>query len=170
MRLTNHNARFALVSLGQVYKGTVKGTGEEVAIKVQRTDVVKKIALDMHLIRSAAPLLRALFNINTDLVATTDTWGTGFVDETDYVKEGRNAVDFNRRIKESPLGNVVFAPDVFEDLTTRDVLTTTWIDGERLDTYRGEDVSKYCGVAMNTYLTMLLEQVSEEMNAKQARN
>jgi len=37
------------------------------------------------------------------------------------------------------------------------VLTTEWVVGERLETSGAEDVTKLCSVAMNTYLTMMLE-------------
>tara|TARA_B110000305_G_scaffold82878_2_gene93266 strand:- start:188 stop:412 length:225 start_codon:yes stop_codon:yes gene_type:complete len=68
------------------------------------------------------------------------------------------------RSAQSPLNNVVFAPDVVEHLTTSNILTTQWIDGERLDKYEGEDVSKFCSVAMNCYLTMLLDQGEFELS------
>ena len=88
----------AAASLGQVYKATLLSDDSVVAVKVQRSDVVKQIALDMHLIRSVAPIVKMLFKVTTDLVETTDTWGRGFVDETDYLKEGRNAMQFNKQI------------------------------------------------------------------------
>jgi len=147
----------ASASLGQVYKATVRSSGEVVALKVQRSDVVKVIALDMHLIRSISPILQKLANLNTDLVDTVDTWAVGFVDETDYLKEAANAINFNENIQNTPLGNVVFAPDVISSLSTRDVLTTSWVEGMRLDTYDGEDVSKFVSIAMNCYLSMLLD-------------
>ena len=38
-----------------------------------------------------------------------------------------------------------------------EVLTTKWIDGERLDKSSKEDITFLCSVAMNSYLTMMLE-------------
>lgn len=70
----------AAASLGQVYKATMKD-GTEVAIKVQRPNIMNQIALDMHLLREIAPLVKRAFNLNTDLVGTVDAWGAGFVDE-----------------------------------------------------------------------------------------
>ena len=37
------------------------------------------------------------------------------------------------------------------------VLTTKWVDGERLATSDAADVPRLCGVALNAYLTMLLD-------------
>ena len=42
--------------------------------------------------------------------------------------------------------------------SSRKVLTTRWIDGEKLDTCTTSDVTTLCSVAMNTYLTMGLEK------------
>lgn len=147
----------AAASLGQVYKAKLKSTGQEVAIKVQRPDITEQIALDMHIVREFAPIVKSLFKLNTDLVGLVDAWGTGFVDELDYLQEARNAQFFSEQILRTPLSGVVFAPSVVEKLTTGAVLVTEWVDGERLDRSSNEDVSVLCSVAMNTYLTMLLE-------------
>lgn len=147
----------AAASLGQVYKCQIKETGQVVAIKVQRPNIKTQIALDMHLLREVAPILKRLFNLNTDTVGTVDAWGRGFVDELDYIQEGENAEYFSAAISETPLNDVVFAPRVVKDLTTTTVLVTEWVDGERLDQSSNEDVTILCSIAMNTYLTMLLE-------------
>ncbi len=159
----------ASASLGQVYVGHVLRDDEKVkvAVKVQRPGVAETIALDLHLLRLGAGPLKALFQANTDLVGLVDTWGVRFVDELDYVREAGHAVDFSRAIAETPLSGAVFAPEPLEHLTSRKVLTTTWVEGQRLDyvadaTAEGElrrkrRVSQLCGVAMNSYLTMMLE-------------
>ncbi len=147
----------AAASLGQVYKAKLKPDGEEVAIKVQRPDITEQIALDMYLVRNFATIAKSFFNLNTDTVGTVDAWGVGFVDELDYMEEARNAEFFSSKIAETPLRDVVFAPTVVDSLSTRCVLVSEWVDGERLDRSTSEDVSVLCSVAMNTYLTMLLE-------------
>ena len=147
----------AAASLGQVYKAKLKKDGTEVAIKVQRPGIMKQIALDMYLLREVAPLAKAAFNLNSDTVGTVDAWGAGFVDELDYLQEARNAEKFTESIQTTPLKNVVFAPPVLSDLSTGKVLTTQWVDGERLDKSASEDVTILCSIAMNTYLTMMLE-------------
>jgi hypothetical protein len=45
----------ASASIGQVYKGTLASTGDEVAVKVQRPGVLYNIALDLFMLRSIAP-------------------------------------------------------------------------------------------------------------------
>ncbi len=145
----------AAASLGQVYKATLKD-GREVAVKVQRPNIMNQIALDMHLLREFAPFAKRTFNLNTDTVGTVDAWGSGFVDELDYVQEAENAKYFMAKIQETPLKDVVLAPTVIDEYTTPRVLVTEWIDGERLDKSSNEDITILCSICMNTYLTMLV--------------
>ena len=147
----------AAASLGQVYKATLRKDGTEVAIKVQRPNIMDQIALDMHLLREFAPVAKRTFSLQTDTVGTVDAWGKGFVDELDYIKEAENGKLFMERIQDTPLKDVVFSPKVVDELTTGKVLVTEWIDGERLDKSSNADVTVLCSIAMNTYLTMLLE-------------
>lgn len=147
----------AAASLGQVYKGTLKSDGRTVAVKVQRPDIMNEIALDMYLIRELAAILKRAFTLNTDLVATTDAWGVGFVDELNYFDEAENAIRFTESMQTTPLANVVFSPPVVEEYTSERILVTEWVDGVRLDRSDQKDVTVLCSIAMNTYLTMMLE-------------
>ena len=110
-----------------------------------------------YLFREVAPWARQTFKLNTDLVDVVDTWAAGFVDELDYISEAENAEFFTESIKTTPLSGVVFAPPIVDECTTGKVLTTEWVVGERLDKSRKEDVTILCSIAMNTYLTMMLE-------------
>jgi predicted unusual protein kinase regulating ubiquinone biosynthesis (AarF/ABC1/UbiB family) len=147
----------AAASLGQVYKATLKGTDQEIAIKVQRPAIIEQIALDMHLLREAAPVAKRTFNLNSDTTGTVDSWATGFVAELDYIQEAKNAEFFSEKIQATPLRDVVFAPAVFKDISTQSVLVSEWVNGERLDRSSSEDVTVLCSIAMNAYLTMMLE-------------
>ena len=111
----------------------------------------------MHLIREVTPFFKRTFNLNTDFVGVVDTWGLGFIDELDYIEEAVNAKSFTESIKQTPLSGVVFSPRVVDELTTRKVLTTEWVVGERLDKSEKGDVAILCSIAMNSYLTMMLE-------------
>ena len=145
----------AAASLGQVYKAKLKD-GRDVAVKVQRPNILEQVALDMHLIRVGAPLARAL-GAPGDIEGLVDDWGFGFVNELDYQQEANNAEAFMASFQGTPLEPVVFSPPVVRDCSARRVLTTEWIEGERLEKSSAEDVSTLCSVAMNTYLTMMLQ-------------
>jgi len=147
----------AAASLGQVYKAKLRSNDKDVAVKVQRPGVTNQIALDMHLIREVAPFMKRTFNLNTNLVDVVDKWGVGFVDELDYQQEGINAEEFTESIEKTPLAGVVFSPEYLEEYSTGKVLVTEWVEGERLDRCTNADVTVLCSIAMNTYLTMMLE-------------
>jgi hypothetical protein len=140
----------AAASLGQVYRAKLKSTGQEVAIKVQRPHIMEQIALDMHLLREVAPWVKRWGNLNSDTVGTVDAWGTGFVDELNYLAEANNAAYFTQTIAQTPLSSVVLAPRVIPEYSTRTVLVTEWVDGQRLDKSSATDVTVLCSIAMNT--------------------
>eukprot|EP00961_Rhodomonas_salina_P147082 1979622-Rhodomonas_salina.1 len=146
----------ASASIGQVYKGKLRDTGEYVAVKVQRPGVLVSVAQDLFMMRSLAPTWKKFQDINTDLVGLVDAWGEGFVNELDYRKEAAATTAFSAAMRERGLGSV-FAPDVVESLSSIHVLTTKWVDGERLASSAASDVPRLCGVALNAYLTMLLD-------------
>jgi predicted unusual protein kinase regulating ubiquinone biosynthesis (AarF/ABC1/UbiB family) len=168
----------ASASIGQVYKGKLRENGMEVAVKVQRPNVLENVALDLYVMRSIlAPLWNKFINSrnkkningntedddisinksNTDSTALVDAWGEGFVNELDYRAEAKATKEFTKAMKECGLGSVVFAPEVIDELSSTHVLTTKWVDGERLSNSDEDDVPRLCGVALNAYLTMLLD-------------
>lgn len=79
----------------QVYRCRLRQEGGlEVAVKVQRPDVLEGIMLDLHLLRLVAPLARKANALNSDLVGLVDEWGSRFVAELDYLREARNGTEF----------------------------------------------------------------------------
>ena len=50
----------AAASLGQVYRGVLRSTGEAVAVKVQRPGVAASIALDVYVLRQVGASVRVL--------------------------------------------------------------------------------------------------------------
>jgi hypothetical protein len=154
----------ASASIGQVYKGFIKrknkesGTLEEVevAIKVQRPNVLSEIALDLFIVREIAPFYQEFTMNDTNLQNMADEWGRGFIAELTYKQEAENTMRFNEEMKKRNL-NAVCAPEVIDELSTDRVLTTKWVNGVRLDRSGEDDVARLCGVALNAYLVMLLE-------------
>ena len=155
------SAPIASASLGQVYRGTLKkpdGTVEEVAVKVQRPGALVAISLDVGIIRSFAEPWRRFKGLNTDLEGLVDEWGRRFVDELDYGQEAANGERFRLAMESRPdLAGVVTAAPVMPSASTRRVLTTGWINGQRLDTSEEGDVPRLCAVALASYLAMLLD-------------
>ena len=46
----------------------------QVAIKVQRPDILSRVALDMHLLRILSVPIKALAGLQTDLAGVIDDW------------------------------------------------------------------------------------------------
>ena len=146
----------ASASIGQVYKGTLRSTGESVAVKVQRPGVLFDVARDLYMLRTLAPAYQRANQINTDLIGLIDAWGKGFVDELDYRQEAAATSAFSAAMAQRGLGSV-FAPEVLPDLSSTHVLSTKWVEGSRLSASNAQDVPRLCAVALNAYLTMLLD-------------
>lgn len=64
----------AAASLGQVFKAVLRADGSEVAVKIQRPDILTNVALDMHLLRELFVPVKAIFQLNTDLAGLIDEW------------------------------------------------------------------------------------------------
>ena len=154
-------APIASASLGQVYKGSISrsdGSTEAVAVKVQRPGALAAISLDVGIIRSFAEPWRRFKGLNTDLESLVDEWGRRFVEELDYTREANNGERFRLAMESRPdLAGVVTAAPVIKGASTRRVLTTGWIEGQRLDTSEEGDVPRLCAVALASYLAMLLD-------------
>jgi len=150
----------ASASIGQVYKGTItldNGTQQDVAVKVQRPNVLADIALDLYITREfIAPFQQYITGAATDFQALANEWGRGFIAELDYLDEMKSTMKFNEQMQ---LRNIqaVIAPTVLPEYCTQKILTTQWVDGERLDRSTKGDVPRLCSVALNAYLVMLLE-------------
>jgi len=147
----------AAASLGQVYRARlVSDPDVEVAVKVQRPNMLQSVALDMHVLRSSGWILRLAGYVG-DVEGLCDDWGVGFVNELNYLDEANNAEIFMTEIANTPLKDAVFAPSVIREASARRVLTTKWVYGERLEKSSADDITSLCSIAMNAYLTMMLE-------------
>ncbi|GLI71535.1 hypothetical protein VaNZ11_016767 [Volvox africanus] len=144
----------AAASLGQVYKGKLK-TGETVAVKVQRPYVLETVTIDLYIIRKLGIFLRRFPQLTTDVVALLDEWAARFFEELDYVHEGRNAERFAEQMKQD-LPQVV-VPLTYFEYTSRRVLTTEWLEGEKLSQSKAGDVGQLVNVGVICYLKQLLE-------------
>lgn len=118
---------FAAASLGQVYHA-ITYEGEEVAIKVQRPDLVQAISLDLALVRRLAKILERFPRLGrgqlwVDLV---DEFGTKLFEELDYIHEAHLTERFRANFEGLP---GVYAPRVYWEFTSRRVLVTEYIAG-----------------------------------------
>jgi len=128
----------AAASLGQVYKARVRGTGEVVAVKVQRDDVAEIIKLDAVACRYVAKALQQILGTRTDLALVTDEVVGRIIDELDYRREAVDAQRFAEIFCAPGAGGAksrIVVPKVFPHLSSEKVLTLEWVDGKKLDTW-----------------------------------
>ncbi|KAM0920451.1 hypothetical protein ACQ4PT_007507 [Festuca glaucescens] len=145
----------AAASLGQVYKGRLKETGELVAVKVQRPFVLETVTIDLFIIRNLGLVLKRFPQVSLDVVGLVDEWAARFFEELDYINEGENGLRFAEMMRED-LPQVV-VPKTYPKYTSRKVLTTGWIDGEKLSQSTEDDVGSLVNVGVICYLKQLLD-------------
>nr|POF08471.1 uncharacterized protein CFP56_55712 [Quercus suber] len=145
----------AAASLGQVYKGRLKENGDLVAVKVQRPFVLETVTVDLYVIRNLGLVLRKFPQISVDVVGLVDEWAARFFEELDYVNEGENGKLFAEMMKKD-LPQVV-VPKTYQKYTSRKVLTTGWVEGEKLSQSKESDVGELVNVGVICYLKQLLD-------------
>ncbi|CAH1447133.1 unnamed protein product [Lactuca virosa] len=140
----------AAASLGQVYKGRLKENGDLVAVKVQRPYVLETVTVDLFIIRNLGLALRRFPQIFLDVVGLVDEWAARFFEELDYINEGENGTYFAEMMKKD-LPQIVI-PKTYTKYTSRKVLTTQWVDGEKLSQSTESDVGELVNVGVICYL------------------
>ncbi|KAL8484363.1 hypothetical protein ACS0TY_026877 [Phlomoides rotata] len=145
----------AAASLGQVYKGRLKENGDLVAVKVQRPFVLETVTVDLFIIRNLGLVLRKFPQVSIDVVGLVDEWASRFFEELDYINEGENGTIFAEMMKKD-LPQVV-VPKTYQKYTARKVLTTQWVDGEKLSQSTESDVGELVNVGVICYLKQLLD-------------
>ncbi|CAO2152319.1 unnamed protein product [Urochloa humidicola] len=151
----------AAASLGQVYRATLRETGEDVAIKVQRPGIEPIIYRDLFLFRTLASFLNGIslqkLGCNAELIV--DEFGEKLLEELDYTLEATNIEDFLENFKDDP---TVKIPRVYKQLSGSRVLVMEWIDGIRCTDPQaikeaGIDVEGFLTVGVSAALRQLLE-------------
>lgn len=156
----------AAASLGQVYKAELVD-GTEVAVKVQRPNMLENITLDLYTVRLLCNVGKNIPKIAAScasFIEVLNNWGGRFQQEIDYVQEKRNTRKFAEAMGSCALvKDAIVVPEVFDTLSTRDVLVTSWIEGRKINSFNKDDpvekeqLSKILAVMLNSYLVQLLD-------------
>ncbi|WP_169818535.1 ABC1 kinase family protein [Domibacillus iocasae] len=120
----------ASASIGQVYKATLH-SGENVAVKVQRPDIDRIIAVDFKAVRIVMSLAGRFtkFGRQTDLPALYREMTAVIGAELDFRSELANGRYFKKRYEQF---DEVDVPDYNSEISTKRVLVMEWIEGARI--------------------------------------
>ena len=122
---------FAAASIGQVHRA-VTVAGDEVAVKVQYPGVAEAVETDLRNALMLLPLVKRLAP-GLDAKALFSELRERISEELDYELEAQH----QRRIERLRRGHpFIFVPRVDTTLSTRRVLTTEYVTGERFETVR----------------------------------
>lgn len=150
----------AAASIGQVYSGTLK-CGCPVVIKIQRPNIVKKIKLDITLMKHLALLCSRRYPemAAINIVALVNDFAENIIEELDYSQEQSNTELFQRMFRNDP---TVRIPYVWREYTTPRLLImerivgTTPNSAEEL-TEAGLDPKTVARNGANAIFKMILE-------------
>lgn len=145
-------------SLGQVYRAKIQQ--KDVIVKVKRPGIEQVIEEDIEVLKKVLPL--AMRFVDPNLRFSAQSMLAQFIEtiheELDYLKESANLKTIKKNLTRH---DNVIVPQVFDDHTTKDVLTLEYIPGikitnvEELDN-KGIDRQKIVIDVHKVFFTMLL--------------
>jgi len=154
----------AAASLAQVYRATLRQSGEEVAVKVQRPGALATVSKDLYVLRRLAdvtqPLIQRFTADETDYIALTETFAEGLYTELDFRNEGLNAIRMTELMHEYAPKDAVerlIIPQPLMDFTTRRIMVSKWVNGVKLTTLPPHEIQELLAVGEEIFLTQLLE-------------
>lgn len=121
----------AAASIGQVYKGTLKANGQQVAVKILRPGTRPQVVLDLFILRAAAERFFDDFarkNLGCPATLLVDEFAEKLLEELDFQQEALNLRDFKRNFSDDA---AVQIPGVFTELSSPRVLVMEWQNGVR---------------------------------------
>jgi predicted unusual protein kinase regulating ubiquinone biosynthesis (AarF/ABC1/UbiB family) len=94
------------------------------------------VSKDLYVLRRAAEVYQGLIDRfapkqRTDYVALLNEWAVGFYTELDFLNELKNQRLIKGMLKEQGVQGV-YVPEVMEEVSTRRLLVSEWVDGIKL--------------------------------------
>ncbi|WP_202945731.1 ABC1 kinase family protein [Acetonema longum] len=121
----------AAASIGQVHRAQLK-TGQEVAVKIQRPDIAVRIETDLEILQELASLAERRFSWaeTYQLAGMIEELAKSLRIELDYTREARHGEKFSAQYRDNP---AVYIPQVYREYSSQKVLTTTYIEGIKVN-------------------------------------
>lgn len=120
----------AAASLGQVHRATTSD-GRPLACKLQYPDMQSAVEADLKQLELAFALHRRM-RVAIDTREIAKEIGDRVREELDYLREAKHAVLYDEVLRGIP---AVRVPAVHPDLSTKRLLTLSWLDGEKILTH-----------------------------------
>ncbi|HQX28335.1 MAG TPA: AarF/ABC1/UbiB kinase family protein [Alphaproteobacteria bacterium] len=139
----------AAASLGQVHKAKAKN-GALLASKLQYPDMQSAIDADLNQLKIIFGIYGRYDNsIRTEHIHTE--LSERLREELDYELEARHCKLYAHMLRDEK--NVVHVPEVIDELSTKRLLTSTWLEGEKILNFVDAHPEKRSRLAMNMFRT-----------------
>jgi len=123
----------AAASLGQVHRATLKGSGKEVVVKVQRTGLDDLFKNDLQNLKFAAKVFDKLDpksdGADRDWVSIYEESAKLLYQEIDYQNEAKNAIRFRQQFRGI---DWIKVPEVYEEFTTPRIITMEYVPSVKI--------------------------------------
>lgn len=126
----------AAASIGQVYRAVLHD-GRQVAVKVQYPRIESAVRADLKNLALFMRVYGKLIHDGLDVKQLAAELEERIIEELDYELEANNTRMVARAFRDHPF---IRLPDVVDELSTRRVLTTEWIDGKPLSSIVDADL------------------------------
>ncbi len=147
-------------SIGQVYKATLKETGQEVAVKVQKPGIYNIIDADVKILNNLAGKAdKYITKARTyNLPAIMKEFERSIFKELDYMEEVMNIRKVTNNFKED---ENIRIPQIFENCSTSKVITMELVDGYEISDLfdkqiEGVDNKEIAQICVQSYLKQVL--------------
>lgn len=146
-------------SIAQVHEAILLD-GTHVAVKIQRPGIYDMMERDVRLLKKALGIIRIKrINDVMDIADCLDELWLVAQEELDFVREAENI----RRLRRNIEGiEYVYCPEVYDGLSTKNVLVMEYIGGFELNdteamAHEGYDVNEVCTKFINNYIKQFAE-------------
>jgi ubiquinone biosynthesis protein len=145
----------AAASVAQVYKARLKGTGEAVAVKIQRPGLESLLASDLDILMSVSGWIdRLVPAYRRSLMHTVaKEYAAHALQEADFLREAKAIARFEEEWGEDPAFKI---PRVMGELSSRRVLVMEWLEGTKMDGIRTPDDLRAIGLEPEAFTRAML--------------
>src|SRR5262249_6539167 len=145
---------FAAASIGQVHRATTR-EGDEVVVKVQYPGIAEAVESDLRNATLLIPLIRRIAPSSLEVQPLFSELRDRIGEELDYELEAQHQRRVERLFRGHPF---ITVPRVRTDLSTRRVLVSDYIEGERFEAVRALDQAqrdRYGEIVFRFYFGLL---------------